>query len=46
MENMQRVIKKLTNEKIDLNKNKGEGMKPFKPFMKNRIHSTPQIPPT
>ena len=29
MESMQRVIKKLTNEIIDLKKNKGEGKKPF-----------------
>ena len=46
MESMQRVIKQLTNEIIDLKKSKGEGKKPFKPFLKNKIHSTPQIPPT
>jgi hypothetical protein len=37
MESMQRVIKKLTNDIIDLNKNKGEGKKPFKPFNKGQI---------
>ena len=26
--------------------NKGEGKKPFKPFMKKRAYSSPQIPPT
>ena len=34
MESMQRVIKQLTNEIIDLKKNKGEGNKPFNPFLK------------
>ena len=46
MESMKRVIKQLTNYIIDLKKNKGEGKKPFKPFMKKRIDSAPQIPPT
>ena len=46
MASMKRVIKKLTNDIIDLKKNKGEGKKPFKPFMKKRIDSAPQIPPT
>ena len=48
MEKMQRIIKKLTNEIIDLKKNKGEGKKPFKPFLKNKTNtdSTHQIPPT
>jgi hypothetical protein len=46
MESMQRVIKKFTNDIIDLKKNKGEGKKPFNPFMKKRIDSSPQIPPT
>ena len=39
MESMQRVIKQLTNELIDLKKSKGEGKKPFKPFM-NRFYSS------
>lgn len=34
------------NEIIDLKKNKGEGEKPFKPFLKKKTDSTPQIPPT
>ena len=38
MAGMQRVIKKLTNDTIDLKKNKGEGNKPFKPFMKRRTN--------
>ena len=46
MESMQRVIKQFTNEIIDLNHNKGEGKKPFKPFLKKKTNSTPQIPPT
>ena len=46
MESMLRVIKQLTNDIIDLKKNKGEGKKPFKPFMKKRTNSAPQIPPT
>ena len=46
MENMQRVIKQFTNHIIDLKKNKGEGKKPFKPFMKKRTNYAPQIPPT
>ena len=46
MESMQRVIKQLTNEIIYLEKNKGEGKKPLKPFMKKRTDSAPQIPPT
>ena len=46
MASMQRVIKQLTNDIIDLNKNKGEGKKPFKPFMKKRTYFVPQIPPT
>ena len=41
MEIMHRIIKKITNEIIDLNKNKGEGMKPFKAFLKKKIDSTP-----
>ena len=45
MESMQRVIKQLTNEIIDLKKNKGEGKKPFNPFMKKRTNFAPQIPP-
>ena len=46
MESMQRVIKYLTNDIINLNKNKGEGKKPFKPFVKKRSDYSPQIPPT
>ena len=46
MERMQRVIKHLTNEIIDLKKNKGEGKKHFKPFVKKITYSTSQIPPT
>ena len=44
MESMQRVIKKLTNDIIDIKKNKGEGKKLFKSFMKKRTYSAPQIP--
>ena len=43
---MQRVLKQITNELIDLKKSKGEGKKPFKPFMKKRTYSAPPIPPT
>ena len=39
-------MKQFTNEIIDLKKNKGEGKKPFKPFLKKKTNSTPQIPPT
>ena len=46
MESMQRVIKKLMNDIIDLKKNKGEGMKPLKPFMNKMTYYAPQIPPT
>ena len=46
MESMQTVIKKPTNDIIDLKKSKGVGNKPFKPFLKNEIDSSPQIPPT
>ena len=46
MESMQRVLKQIKNELIDLKKSKGEGNKPFKPFMKKRTDSTPPIPPT
>ena len=46
MESMERVIKQLTNQIIDLSKNKGEGKKPFKPFLKKRTSSSPQIPPS
>ena len=46
MESIQIVIKKPTNDIINLKKNKGEGKKPFKPFMKNRTYFAPQIPPT
>jgi hypothetical protein len=46
MASMQRVINQLTNDIIDLKKNKGEGKKPFNPFMKKRTYSTPQLPPT
>jgi hypothetical protein len=42
------VIKQLTNEIIDLNKNKGERNKPFNSFLKNKnnMHTPPLIPPT
>ena len=43
---MQRVLKQITNELIDLKKRKGERKNHFKPFMKKRTHSTPPIPPT
>ena len=48
MDSMQRMIKQLTNEIIDLKKSKGEGKKPFKPFIKKRtnIDTPPQIPPS
>ena len=48
MESMQRVIKQLTNEIIDLNKKTGEGKKPFKPFFKKKtsMDTPPLIPPT
>ena len=48
MEIMQRVIKQLTNEIIDLNKKKGEGKKPFKPLFKKKTNmdTPPLIPPT
>ena len=46
MENMQKVIKQLTNEIIYLNKNKGEGKKPFKPFLKKKIDFPSQIAST
>jgi hypothetical protein len=46
MESMQRFIMHLTNDIIDLKKNKGEDKKPFKPFLKKKTHSTLQIPPT
>ena len=48
MESMQRIIKQLTNEIIDLKKNKGEGNKPLQPFLKKKTNmdSSPQIPPS
>lgn len=46
MESIQRIIKQLINDIIDLKKNKGEGNKPFNPFLKKKIYSTPQISPT
>ena len=36
MASMQRVLKQITSELIDLKKSKGEGKKPFKPFIKRR----------
>ena len=36
MASVQRVLKQITNELIDLKKSKGEGKKPFKPFIKRR----------
>ena len=46
MESMQRVLKQITNELIDLKKSKGEGKKPFKPFMNKRTNFVTQLPPT
>ena len=49
MANMQRVIKQLMNDIINLNNNKGgggRGQKPLKPFMKKRTYFFPQLPPT
>ena len=48
MDSIQRIIKKLTNEIIDLKKSNGEGKKPFKPFIKKStiIDTPPQIPPS
>ena len=46
MESMQRVIKQLNNGIIDIKKNKEEVKKPFKPFMKKMIYSSPQLPQT
>ena len=48
MESMQQMIKQLTNEIIDLKKNKVEGKKPFKPFFKKKTNTDtpPLIPPT
>ena len=43
---IQKVLKQIMNELIDLKKRKGEGKKPFKPFMKNRTNCAPPIPPT
>jgi hypothetical protein len=45
MASMQSVIKQLTNDIIALKKNKREGKKDFKPFMKKRTDTSPQIPP-
>jgi hypothetical protein len=41
---MQIFIKHLTIEIIDLKKNKGEGKKTFKTFMKKRTEYVPQFP--
>ena len=41
MASMQIVIKQITNDIIDLKKNKGEGNKHFNPFMKKRTNSDP-----
>ena len=46
MASMQRFIKQLMNDIIDLKKNKGGGKKSFKPFMKKKIDYVPQLPPT
>ena len=43
MANMQRVLKQITNELIDLKKSKGEGKNPFKPFMKKRTSNPSHI---
>lgn len=48
MESMKQMIKQLTNSIIYLKTNKGEGKKPFKPFIKKitNTYTPPQIPPT
>ena len=46
MASMQRVIKQLMDELINLKKSKGEGKKHFNPFTKKRIDFVPQLPPT
>jgi hypothetical protein len=48
MERMQRIIKQLTNEIIDLKNKKGDEKKPFIPFFKKKtnIDSSREIPPT
>ena len=46
MASMQRVLKQITNELIDLKKRRGEGKKHFKPFRKKRTDYAPQVPPT
>ena len=47
MESMQQMIKQLTNEIIDLKKNKVEGKKPFKPFFKKKTNTdTPPLSPS
>lgn len=47
MEIMKQMIKQLTNEIIDLKKNKGEGKKQFKPlFMKKTNMDTPPLAPS
>ena len=47
MESMQQMIKQLTNEIIDLKKNKEEGKKPFKPFFKKKTNTdTPPLRPS
>ena len=48
MESMQRIIKQLTNEIIDLKKSQGEGKKPFNPFLKKKTNTntSPQFHPT
>ena len=47
MESMQQIIKHVTNEIIDPKKNKGEGKKPFNPFLKNITNTnTPPLSPS
>ena len=43
MASMQREMKQLTNYIIDLKKNKGEGKKPLKLFMKKMTYFVPQL---
>lgn len=44
MDSLHRIIKKLSNKIIDLNKGLGEGRNPFNPFVKKK-KKNPCIPP-
>ena len=46
MESMKIVIKYFNNEIINLKKKKGEGKRPFNPFINKIIDFSPEIPPT